>query len=72
MKKININCKMQNKHFFIVIYHSSLVKAAMNAARNCKLCNGVKNTPQISSFFIRRSKDHSALVNCGGIKFFKL
>jgi hypothetical protein len=33
MKKININCQMRNKHFLIVIYHSSLVKAAMNAAR---------------------------------------
>jgi hypothetical protein len=32
MKKININCKMWNKHFCIVIYHSSLVKTAMNAA----------------------------------------
>jgi hypothetical protein len=27
--------------FFIVIYHSSLVKGAMNAARVCKLRNGV-------------------------------
>jgi hypothetical protein len=26
----------------IVIYHSSLVKGAMNAARLCKLRNGVK------------------------------
>jgi hypothetical protein len=31
MKKIIINGQMPNKHFFIVIYHSSLVKAAMNA-----------------------------------------
>jgi hypothetical protein len=44
MKKININCKMWNKHFFIVIYHSSLVKTAMNAALVCKLRNGVKKT----------------------------
>ncbi len=29
-------------NFFIVIYHSSLVKGAMNAARVCKLCKGVK------------------------------
>ena len=28
--------------FFIVIYHSSLVKGAMNAARVCILRNGVK------------------------------
>ncbi len=37
--------------FFIVIYHSSLVKGAMNAACVWKLRNGVKKTPQISSFF---------------------
>jgi hypothetical protein len=28
---------MRNEHFFIVIYHSSLVKGAMNAASVCKL-----------------------------------
>ncbi len=44
MKKININCKMWNKHFFIVINHSTLVKTAMNAALVCKLRNGVKKT----------------------------
>jgi hypothetical protein len=32
------------KPFLIVIYRSSLVKAAMNAARVCKLRNGVKGT----------------------------
>jgi hypothetical protein len=42
--------KMWNKHFWIVIYHSSLVKGAMNAARVCKLCNGVKKTPQFLLF----------------------
>ncbi len=41
MKKIIINGQMRNKPFLIVIYHSSLVKAAMNAARVCKLRNGV-------------------------------
>jgi hypothetical protein len=51
MKKI-INCQMQNKHFLIVIYHSSLVKAAVNAARVCKLRNGVKNTPQFLLFLM--------------------
>jgi hypothetical protein len=35
---------VQNDPFFIVIYHSSLVKGAMNAARVCKLSNGVKKT----------------------------
>jgi hypothetical protein len=36
--------------FFIVIYHSSLVKAAMNAAHVCKLHNDVKKTPQFLLF----------------------
>jgi hypothetical protein len=48
MKKI-INGQMQNKHFLIVIYHSSLVKAAVNAARVCKLRNGVKE--RLNFFF---------------------
>jgi hypothetical protein len=38
------------KHFLIVIYHSSLVKGAMNAARLCKLRNDVKKTPQFLLF----------------------
>jgi hypothetical protein len=33
---------MAKEHFLIVIYHSSLVKGAMNAARLCKLRNDVK------------------------------
>jgi hypothetical protein len=37
MKKIIFNGKMRNELFLIVIYHSSLVKGAMNAARVCKL-----------------------------------
>jgi hypothetical protein len=58
MKKIILNGQMQNKHFFIVIYHFSLVKAAA----------------KFSSFFNdqRRNKNQSALVNCGGIEFLKL
>jgi hypothetical protein len=36
MKKIIINGRMGNRHFFIVIYHSSLVKATMNAV-NCAM-----------------------------------
>jgi hypothetical protein len=50
MKKIIFNGQRQNKHFFIVIYHISLVKGSMNAARVCKLRNGVKNTPQFLLF----------------------
>jgi hypothetical protein len=48
-KKIIINGQMRNKPFLIVIYHSSLVKAAMNAARVCKMRNGVSKTPLMSS-----------------------
>jgi hypothetical protein len=50
MKKIIFNGQMRNKHFLIVIYHSSLVKAAVNAAHICKLRNGVKKTPQFLLF----------------------
>jgi hypothetical protein len=51
MKNIIFNVQRRNKHFLIVIYHSSLVKGAMNAARLCKLRNGVKKNASISSFF---------------------
>jgi hypothetical protein len=37
MKKIIVNGQMRKKPFLIVIYHSSLIKAAMNAARVYKL-----------------------------------
>ena len=40
--------------FFIVIYHSSLVKGAMNAARLCKMRNDVKKTPQFLLFSIAK------------------
>jgi hypothetical protein len=49
MKKFGLNGQMRNEPFFIVIYHSSLVKGAVNAARVCKLRNGVK-TPQFLLF----------------------
>jgi hypothetical protein len=45
---------MRNKPFLIVIYHSSLVKAAMNAGRLCKLRNGVKKTPQFLLFLLAK------------------
>jgi hypothetical protein len=35
MKKSFSMAQWRNKHFFIVVYHSSLVKGAMNAARLC-------------------------------------
>jgi hypothetical protein len=60
MKYIIINGQMQNKPFLIVIYHSSLVKAAVNAARVCKLSNGVKK--HLNFFFFQWPKaEHSAL-----------
>jgi hypothetical protein len=54
MKKITYNGQMGNKHFLIVVYHSSLVKGAMNAARLCKLRNGVKKTPQFLLFSMEK------------------
>jgi hypothetical protein len=58
---------MRNKPFLIVIYHSSLVKDAMNAARICKLHNGVNKMPHLLF-----SMAKGALANCGGIEFMKL
>jgi hypothetical protein len=40
---------MRTEPFLIVIYHSSLVKGAMNAALVCKLRNGVKKNASVSS-----------------------
>ena len=37
MKKIIYNGQMRNEHFLIVIYHSSLVKAAVNGLGICKV-----------------------------------
>jgi hypothetical protein len=45
---------MHNEPFLIIIYHSSLVKGAMNAARVCKLRNGVKKP--LNFFFFHRPK----------------
>jgi hypothetical protein len=50
MKKIIINSQMRKKPFLIVIYCSSLVKAAMNVAQVCKLCNAISKTPQFLLF----------------------
>ncbi len=48
--------KGRNKHFLIVIYHSSLVIGAMNAARLCKLRNGVNKTPQFLLFSMAKGE----------------
>jgi hypothetical protein len=50
-EKFGINGQLRNKLFLIAIHCFSLVKAAMNALRICKMRNGVSNTPSISSFF---------------------
>jgi hypothetical protein len=49
-EKVWFQFPMRNEPFLIVIYRSSLVKGAMNAARICKLRNGVKKTPQFLLF----------------------
>ncbi len=53
---IILNVQMRNKHFLIVIYHSSLVKAATNAARVCKLLSGVKKTPKCFLFSLAKGE----------------
>jgi hypothetical protein len=54
-EKFGFNSQMRNKPSLIVIYHSSLVKGAMNAVRVCKLRNGVKKTPQFLLFSVAKS-----------------
>jgi hypothetical protein len=54
MKKFPINGQMRNEPFLIVIYHSSLVTGGVNAARICKLRNGVKK--RLNFFFFYRPK----------------
>jgi hypothetical protein len=51
MKKFVINGQFRNEIFYIVISRFSLERAAMNALRICKMCNGVSKTPSFSSFF---------------------
>ena len=73
-EKIIINGQMRNKPFLIVIYHSSLVKGAMNAASVCKLRNGVKKTPQFLLFSLAkgRAKTIAHLSIAEGSSFLKL
>jgi hypothetical protein len=63
MKKIIFNGQRRNKHFFIVIYHSLLVKGAMNAARLCKLRNGVKNMPQFLPFSMEKGEPSAQRIS---------
>jgi len=55
MKKFGFNCQMRNEPFLIVIHHFSLVKGAMNAARVCKLRNGVKK--RLNFFYFHWPKE---------------
>jgi len=61
MKKIIFNGQMRNKHFLIIIYHSSLVKAAVNAARVCRLRNGVKKRLNFL-FFLWPKAEHLSIA----------
>jgi hypothetical protein len=54
---------MRNEPFLIVIYHSTLVKGAMNAARVCKLHTGVKKPP-IFLFFHRPKAEQRRSRTC--------
>jgi hypothetical protein len=47
---------MWNEPLLIGIYHSSLVKATMNAARICKLRNGVIKNPQFFFSLVKGRK----------------
>jgi hypothetical protein len=53
-EKFGFNGQMRNEPILIVIYHSSLVKGAMNAAHVCKLRNGVKK--RLNFLFFDRPK----------------
>jgi hypothetical protein len=53
-EKVWFQLPMRKEPFFIAIYHSSLVKGAMNAVRVCKLRNVVKKTPQFLLFLMAK------------------
>jgi hypothetical protein len=63
MKKIIFDGQRRNKHFLIVIYHSSLVKGAINAARLCKLRNGVKKPPQVLLFSMEKGEPSAQCIS---------
>jgi hypothetical protein len=56
MKKSGINGQMRNKLFLIVNYRFSLVKAALNAARVCKLRSGVNKTSLFPLFSMAKGR----------------
>jgi hypothetical protein len=53
-EKFGINGQMRKKLFLFVINRFSLGKAALNAVRVCKLCNGVNKTSQLLLFSIAK------------------
>jgi hypothetical protein len=50
MRNEKIHYQWPNAEETFFYYHSSLVKAATNAACVCKLCNGINKTPQFLLF----------------------
>ena len=54
MKKIIFNGQRRNKHFLIVLYHSLLVKGAMNAARLCNCAMVLKK--RLNFFYFQWKK----------------
>jgi hypothetical protein len=78
-KKIWYQLPLRSKLLLIVIFSFSLDKAKMNDPNLCKLrkdCRTVighgamvLKTTSVSSFCQRQNKDHSALANCGEVKF---
>jgi hypothetical protein len=82
MKKFGIivNCGI---NLFIITFHFSLGKVAMNALHLCKSikdcltgighgAKGINKTPSSFSNCQRQNKDHCALANCGRVEFLKL
>jgi hypothetical protein len=69
MKIIIINGQIRNKLFLIAIYHSSLVKAAKNAARVCKCATVLAKRPQFLLFstFKGRMNILRSYLNCSTI-----
>jgi hypothetical protein len=55
-EKIIFDGQMRNELFWIVIYHSSLVKGAMKAVRVCKVRNGVKKKPKFLLFSMAKGE----------------
>jgi hypothetical protein len=71
MKKFSINCQLRNKHILIIIHRFSLVKAAMNSLRICKLYSNVNKTPPFLHFPIAKggTKTIAQLSIAEGLNF---